>query len=96
MYEPSYYNFELLIILQCYFSKVVPHGMLVFFPSYTVMSSCIEFWKSSDTWNRITLHKPVHVEPKDKASLAEVIAQYNLDVRSREDAKGAAFFAVCR
>ncbi|XP_075261001.1 regulator of telomere elongation helicase 1 homolog isoform X1 [Convolutriloba macropyga] len=77
-------------------SKVVPHGMLVFFPSYTVMSSCIEFWKSSDTWNRITLHKPVHVEPKDKASLAEVIAQYNLDVRSREDAKGAAFFAVCR
>ncbi len=70
--------------------------MLVFFPSYTVMASCIDWWKQYDTWNRITAHKPVYVEPKDKSALAEVMAQYHSDVRSKEEKKGAAFFAVCR
>ena len=69
----------------------------MFFPSYTVMSSCVDFWKGNhDIWTRITQHKPVYIEPRDKAALPEVIAQYNLDVRTREDKKGAAFFAVCR
>ena len=27
-------------------ARVVPDGMLVFFPSYTVLSACIEAWQS--------------------------------------------------
>ncbi len=26
-------------------ARLVPDGLLVFFPSYTVLTSCIEFWK---------------------------------------------------
>jgi Rad3-related DNA helicase len=27
------------------FARIVPNGMLIFFPSYPVMDKCIEYWK---------------------------------------------------
>lgn len=30
------------------FARIVPHGILVFFPSYPVMHSCLEFWRVSE------------------------------------------------
>lgn len=29
------------------YARVVPDGLLVFFPSYVVLRQCIEYWKSS-------------------------------------------------
>lgn len=29
------------------FSRIVPHGLLVFFPSYPVMYSCMDSWRVS-------------------------------------------------
>ena len=29
------------------FSRIVPNGLLVFFPSYPVMNGCVETWKVS-------------------------------------------------
>ena len=29
------------------YARVVPDGLLVFFPSYIVLRQCIEYWKSS-------------------------------------------------
>ncbi|CAN6913232.1 unnamed protein product [Brassica oleracea] len=53
------------------FSRVVPDGLRVFFPSYYLMDRCITFWKdgghrhSMKIWERISkLKKPV-IEPKD-------------------------------
>nr|VDD62247.1 unnamed protein product [Brassica oleracea] len=53
------------------FSRVVPDGQRVFFPSYYLMDRCIAFWKdgghrhSMKIWERISkLKKPV-IELKD-------------------------------
>lgn len=29
------------------FARIIPDGLLVFFPSYVVLEKCIEWWKSS-------------------------------------------------
>ena len=38
------------------FARVVPDGLLVFFPSYGVMRACVEFWRGHGTpsvWDRV-------------------------------------------
>lgn len=35
------------IFLKVNFSKVIPEGLLVFFPSYAVMADCISTWRST-------------------------------------------------
>ena len=53
-------------------AKGVPDGLLVFFPSYTVLAACVDFWKSGassgggmDTvWERITRIKLAVIEPR--------------------------------
>ena len=53
------------------FARIVPDGLLVFFPSYVVLQSCIECWKSTlpsgaggTTWERICRYKQPVIEPK--------------------------------
>ena len=53
-------------------AKGVPDGLLVFFPSYTVLAACVDFWKSGassgggmDTvWERMTRVKLAVIEPR--------------------------------
>lgn len=57
-------------------ARIVPDGLLVFFPSYVVMAACIAHWKGAATgsggvlgfagtlWDRITAHKQAVIEPK--------------------------------
>ena len=37
--------------------RVVPHGVLVFFPSYTVLYKCKEEWQLSGLWSKIAAYK---------------------------------------
>lgn len=37
--------------------RVVPHGILVFFPSYPVLYKCREEWQQSGLWSKIAAHK---------------------------------------
>ena len=55
------------------FARMVPDGMLVFFPSYVVLRGCIEAWKAgygsgqawgSSIWERISAHKQPVIEPQ--------------------------------
>lgn len=54
-------------------ARMVPDGMLVFFPSYVVLRGCIDAWKASygsgqswgsSIWERITAHKQPVIEPQ--------------------------------
>ncbi|KAM4610026.1 regulator of telomere elongation helicase 1 [Polymixia lowei] len=75
--------------------RVVPHGLLVFFPSYPVMDKTLEFWRGSGHANRIENMKPMFVEPKGKGNFTEVINGY-YDKVNDPNSKGGSFFAVCR
>ncbi|MED6133921.1 hypothetical protein PIB30_032722 [Stylosanthes scabra] len=68
-------------------ARIVPDGLLVFFPSYYLLDQCIGCWKSlsnetsTSIWERICRHK----KPVDYISKLKDTS-----------ASGAVFFAVCR
>ncbi|XP_072305421.1 regulator of telomere elongation helicase 1 [Eucyclogobius newberryi] len=76
-------------------SRVVPHGLLVFFPSFPLMEKTLEFWREKGQANRIENVKPMFVEPKGKGTFTEVIEGYYSKVDDPVS-KGGSFFAVCR
>uniref|UniRef100_A0A3Q3CXN1 Regulator of telomere elongation helicase 1 n=1 Tax=Haplochromis burtoni TaxID=8153 RepID=A0A3Q3CXN1_HAPBU len=76
-------------------SRVVPHGLLVFFPSFPLMEKTLEFWKANGHANRIENIKPMFVEPKGKGTFNDVIDGYYGKVNDPAS-KGGSFFAVCR
>ncbi|XP_006804367.1 regulator of telomere elongation helicase 1 isoform X1 [Neolamprologus brichardi] len=76
-------------------SRVVPHGLLVFFPSFPLMEKTLEFWKANGHANRIENIKPMFVEPKGKGTFNDVIDGYYSKVNDPAS-KGGSFFAVCR
>ncbi|XP_055022013.1 regulator of telomere elongation helicase 1 isoform X7 [Boleophthalmus pectinirostris] len=76
-------------------SRVVPHGLLVFFPSFPLMEKTLEFWREKGHADRIENVKPMFVEPKGKGTFTEVIEGYYNKVDDPVS-KGGSFFAVCR
>ncbi|KAJ3671099.1 hypothetical protein LUZ60_008525 [Juncus effusus] len=84
------------------FARIVPDGLLVFFPSYYVMDQCIECWKNtsnsqvgSSIWERISKHKQPVIEPKQSALFSHAIEDFETKLRNKSTT-GAIFFAVCR
>ncbi|KAL6076448.1 Regulator of telomere elongation helicase 1, variant 2 [Balamuthia mandrillaris] len=85
------------------FSRIVPNGLLVFFPSYSVLSSCVEYWKgaratstdSNSIWSRITKYKQPVMEPRESFQFNLAMEDYYSKVAD-EESGGAVFFAVCR
>uniref|UniRef100_A0A673J452 Regulator of telomere elongation helicase 1 n=1 Tax=Sinocyclocheilus rhinocerous TaxID=307959 RepID=A0A673J452_9TELE len=76
-------------------ARVVPHGLLVFFPSYPVMDKTLEFWRANGHADRIEHVKPMFVEPRSKGTFTEVIDGY-YDKVNDPNSSGGSFFAVCR
>uniref|UniRef100_A0A672PN69 Regulator of telomere elongation helicase 1 homolog n=1 Tax=Sinocyclocheilus grahami TaxID=75366 RepID=A0A672PN69_SINGR len=76
-------------------ARVVPHGLLVFFPSYPVMDKTLEFWRANGHADRIEHVKPMFVEPRGKGTFTEVIHGY-YDKVNDPNSSGGSFFAVCR
>lgn len=76
-------------------AKIIPDGLLVFFPSYGVMHSCIEHWKSNGMWDGLDAVKTCVVEPSNSEEFQLCYKAYN-DALEQGTKRGAAFFAVCR
>lgn len=77
------------------FSRVIPDGLLVFFPSYPIMTKCQEMWQAEGIWSSINNIKPIFVEPQRKDTFNTIINDYYSKI-SDPNAKGACFMAVCR
>ncbi|RLN05892.1 hypothetical protein BBJ28_00007593 [Nothophytophthora sp. Chile5] len=83
------------------FTRLVPHGLLVFFPSYSILEESVERWQrpavgesSSSIWNRIVQQKQAFVEPRGRVDFKAVVDEYHEAIT--DNPKGAVFFAVCR
>ncbi|GMP34826.1 hypothetical protein CsSME_00007536 [Camellia sinensis var. sinensis] len=86
------------------FARIVPDGLLVFFPSYYLLDQCIGCWKnmnhtnstnSSTIWERICKHKLPVIEPRQSSLFPLSIDDYMTKLKD-SSTSGAVFFAVCR
>ncbi|XP_061696946.1 regulator of telomere elongation helicase 1 isoform X2 [Syngnathoides biaculeatus] len=76
-------------------SRIVPHGLLLFFPSFYLMEKTLEFWRDNGHADRIESVKPMFVETKGKEAFTETIRSY-YDKVSDPQSRGGLFSAVCR
>jgi regulator of telomere elongation helicase 1 len=86
------------------FARIVPDGLLVFFPSYYMLNRCVEYWqtlnqgastKLTTIWDRICKHKQPVVEPKQSALFNYANEDFMAKLNDASSS-GAVFFAVCR
>ncbi|XP_073035876.1 regulator of telomere elongation helicase 1 homolog [Primulina eburnea] len=86
------------------FARIVPDGLLVFFPSYYLMEQCINCWKtngqqnlanSNTVWERMCKFKSPVVEPRQGSLFSLAIEDYTTKLKEATTS-GAIFFAVCR
>lgn len=77
------------------FTRVVPDGLLVFFPSYPIMTKCQEFWQADGLWSSISNIKPIFVESQRKDTFNTVINDFYSKIKE-PNGRGACFMAVCR
>ena len=91
-------------------ARIVPDGVLVFFPSYTVMQKCVGVWQtkmpnaSSCMWDTIARHKTPFTEPRGASGDLQVaMDEFYRTIRTTSGkdnpgagGSGAIFFAVCR
>ncbi|CAG9783483.1 unnamed protein product [Diatraea saccharalis] len=77
------------------FCRVVPDGLLVFFPSYPIMNKCQEAWQADGIWSNISNIKPIFVEPQRKDTFNSIINDFYSKICD-PSTKGACFMAVCR
>ncbi|XP_012267857.2 regulator of telomere elongation helicase 1 homolog isoform X2 [Athalia rosae] len=77
------------------FSCLIPHGMLVFFPSYPILKKCQEDWQNSGMWTKICERKPIYVEGQLKHVFINTINEFYEKIQD-PSCRGAIFMAVCR
>ncbi|XP_021298609.1 regulator of telomere elongation helicase 1 isoform X2 [Herrania umbratica] len=83
------------------FARIVPDGLLVFFPSYYLLDQCISYWKnmgnanSSTIWERMCKFKKPVIEPRQSSLFPLAIEDYMSKLKDTSTS-GAVFFAVCR
>ncbi|GFU30407.1 regulator of telomere elongation helicase 1 homolog [Nephila pilipes] len=79
----------------CNFCRMIPDGLLVFFPSYSVMKSNVGFWEENGIWQSLSGLKPLFMEPQGKDAFQESIEKYYSVIKD-PTSKGATLLAVCR
>ena len=89
--DPKYLNSLGMSVISLI--KMVPAGVLVFFPSYSLLESTREFWINCGIWSQIDQIKRIMVEPRRKEALGQVMSDYYAEVKK---GCGAVFMAVCR
>ncbi|KAK1358284.1 Regulator of telomere elongation helicase 1 [Heracleum sosnowskyi] len=85
------------------FARIVPDGLLIFFPSYYLLDQLIGYWKNTNNpnstnstiWERICKHKLPVIEPRQASLFPTAIDDYMAKLKD-PSCSGSVFFAVCR
>ncbi|CAM9320496.1 unnamed protein product [Choristocarpus tenellus] len=64
------------------YSRVVPGGILVFFPSYSLLDKMKGRWESTGLLDTLSEVKGVHFEPRGSGEIEGVLAAYHADIRA--------------
>jgi len=83
--------------------ETVPHGVLVFLPSYKLLNDLSARWKATGLWAELVGRKAVVSEPRFGDQLEGVMREFygvisstNNNTRNELGQDGALFLAVCR
>ncbi|KAL5967272.1 Regulator of telomere elongation helicase 1 [Taenia solium] len=74
--------------------RVVPGGVLVFFPSYALMKMCLDSWQNSDIYSKFLDYKKIFTEPRDKTQFQQITTGYMEAATSTVG--GSVLFSVMR
>ncbi|GFX53219.1 fanconi anemia group J protein [Trichonephila clavipes] len=79
---------------------VIPHGILCFLPSYSMLDKLLQRWQITGLYDKLLSKKVVLSEPRKQNEFAEVIKDFYNVVDETKDSEstvdGAIFLAVCR
>lgn len=76
-------------------ARIVPGGIVVFFPSYRFEEDAVRRWQVTKQYEQIQAKKDVFSEPKKSAELAEVLKQYSAAcTQGNRDKSGAMLLSV--
>eukprot|EP01114_Cavostelium_apophysatum_P012798 TRINITY_DN2954_c0_g2_i1.p1 TRINITY_DN2954_c0_g2~~TRINITY_DN2954_c0_g2_i1.p1 ORF type:complete len:866 (+),score=174.26 TRINITY_DN2954_c0_g2_i1:149-2746(+) len=79
--------------------RVIPDGVLVFFPSYSLLEKLLNRWKSTGAFRNLSAVKKVFVEPQrqKEGEFNRIMNEYYETIRKKSaEQTGGLFFAVCR
>ena len=88
-----------LILQMC---STIPHGVLVFLPSYKLLNDLTERWKATGLWSHLFERKAIMAEPRFGDELENVMKDFYSVINSTHSGvndlgqDGALFLAVCR
>ncbi|CAG8636685.1 8189_t:CDS:10 [Acaulospora morrowiae] len=75
------------------FSKIVPDGIVAFFPSYLYMESIVAMWNDMGILNEAWKHKLIFVETPDAAETSYALENYR---KACDNGRGAVLLSVAR
>ncbi|KAJ6245713.1 fanconi anemia group j protein [Anaeramoeba flamelloides] len=83
------------------YAKVIPDGILVFFPSYTLMNKFKSRWELTNLWYQLAEIKDLFVEPqgkskKFKSTMNKYYRAIKQNKKKSSTKTGAIFFVACR
>jgi chromosome transmission fidelity protein 1 len=71
--------------------RPIPHGVVVFLPSYAYEAKLIEYWKSTGIYSKLQVIKPVFREPKASSQVEATLQAFGQAAASTQ---GAILFSV--
>ena len=77
------------------FVKIVPHGVLVFFPSYRALEVTTDYWRKNNQWKAIGDAKSIFMESKGAKECQDTVVKYYERIKDTRY-NGTIMFAVCR
>ncbi|KAF9532977.1 transcription factor TFIIH complex subunit Rad15 [Crepidotus variabilis] len=75
------------------YSKIVPDGIVAFFPSYLYMESIVAAWNDMGILNEVWKHKLIFVETPDSNETSIALENYR---RACDNGRGAVLLSVAR